>query len=161
MIRGVKGTDIQEICHIYNHYIQNTIITFEEVPISEQEMEERISEITPIFPWVVWEEEGKILGYAYARPFYGRSAYKKSAELIVYLEKESTGKEIGSYLYQWLIDDLKDREIHALMGGVSLPNSSSQNLHEKFGFKKVAHFKEVGYKLGRWVDVGYWQLLLV
>ena len=161
MIRKVTFDDIQQICDIYNHYIQNTIITFEESPVPYKEMKKRIVEITSSLPFFVYTENEEIIGYTYASKWKGRRcAYRFSVEATIYLKAGKLGKGIGTKLYTALLNDLRKRNIHAVIGGIALPNQESQHLHEKFGFKKVAHFTEVGYKFNQWIDVGYWELLL-
>lgn len=160
MIRNIQAQDSAHIAAIYNHYINHTVITFETHPISSEAMEQRIKSHNTALPWIVYEEKGEVLGYAYATNWRSRNAYRFSTESSIYLGKDHHGKGIGSKLYQALLDQLKDNNIHAVIGGISLPNESSIALHEKFGFQKVAHFKEVGYKFDRWIDVGYWQLTL-
>lgn len=160
MIRKVTFDDIQQICDIYNHYIQKTIITFEESPVPCKEMKKRIVEITSSLPFFVYTENEEIIGYTYASKWKGRCAYRFSVETTVYLKAGQQGKGIGTKLYTALLNDLRKRNIHAVIAGIALPNKESQHLHEKFGFKKVAHFTEVGYKFNKWIDVGYWELLL-
>jgi len=161
MIKEVTFDNIQQICDIYNHYIQNTIITFEENPVSYKEMKKRIVEITSSLPFFVYTENEEIIGYTYASKWKGRRcAYRFSVEATIYLKAGKLGKGIGTKLYTALLNDLRKRNIHAVIGGIALPNQESQHLHEKFGFKKVAHFTEVGYKFNQWIDVGYWELLL-
>ncbi len=160
MIRNAAIKDARRLCEIYNYYIKNTTISFEGKPVSLKEMGKRISDITASLPWIVYEDQGRILGYAYADRWKGRSAYRFSVEATVYLGKESTGKGIGEILYRRLLEELKAAGIHAVMGGIALPNEICQRLHEKLGFKKVAHFPEAGFKFNKWIDVGYWELLL-
>ena len=106
------------------------------------------------------EENDQILGYAYAGKWHERCAYRYTAESTVYLDSKSGGKGYGTLLYQSLLADLKDLQYHVVIGGVALPNPASVALHEKFGFKKVAHYEEVGFKFDQWIDVAYWQLSL-
>ncbi|MBK5209456.1 MAG: N-acetyltransferase [Flavobacteriaceae bacterium] len=160
MIRTVKFEDAQEIAEIYNYYILNSCVTFEEIPISIEEMSERIQAAHSKFPWLVYEKDKEIIGYAYASVWKPRSAYKYTIESTIYLKKEATKNGIGSLLYKELISRLTNLGFHAVIGGISLPNEASIALHEKFGFKKVAQFKEVGYKFNKWIDVGYWELLI-
>jgi phosphinothricin acetyltransferase len=160
MIRQVFEADAAAICGIYNEYILTTRISFEESAVSIDEMAHRIRGVTQQFPWLVYEEEGKIAGYIYASQWRERSAYRYSVELGIYLASEQTGKGIGSLLMTELLRELKATPIHSVIGGIALPNPASIALCEKFGFQKVAHFREVGYKLGSWVDVGYWELIL-
>ena len=160
MIREVTSNDIQEICDIYNYYISNTIITFEITPVSYEEMEKRIVDITRILPFLVHEQDGKITGFTYASKWKGRCAYEHSVESTVYIGMEFQGRGVGTTLYSKLLDTLRNQNFHAVIGGISLPNEKSRKLHEKLGFEKVAHFKEVGYKFDKWIDVGYWQLVI-
>ncbi|MFW6264539.1 MAG: N-acetyltransferase family protein [Bacillota bacterium] len=159
LIRNVRMEDAEEISYIYNYYIENTIITFEEEVVSVGEIKKRIKEITKLFPWFVYEEKGKIHGYAYANKWRGRSAYRYSVESSVYLNKNSVSKGIGTKLYSKLLNELKDNGFHAVIAVISLPNDKSQKLHENLGFKKIGYFSETGYKFQRWIDVAYWELL--
>jgi phosphinothricin acetyltransferase len=160
MVRNVIPGDIQQICEIYNYYIQNTTITFEEETIDYNEMKKRIDEITASLPFYVYVDNEEVIGYSYASKWKGRSAYRFSVESTIYLKNDKTGKGIGTILYTALINDLRQRGIHAIVGGIALPNEKSQNLNEKLGFKKIAHFCEIGYKFNKWLDVGYWELIL-
>jgi L-amino acid N-acyltransferase YncA len=160
MIRDASLKDAKSICGIYNHYVRESCISFEEEPVSAREMRGRIAEYSKAFPWLVCEVDGKLLGYSYASKWRARTAYRHSVETTVYVDKDAKSKGIGSALYAELIGRLRRQGLHALMAGIALPNDASQRLHEKFGFKKVAHLSEIGWKLGRWVDVGYWELLL-
>lgn len=159
MIRKAVTTDAASICNIYNPYILNSTISFETEPIVEKDMAERI-ENNGKLPWLVYEENDKILGYAYASKWRVRQSYRYSVESAVYLDSEETGRGLGTLLYTELLSRLKEMKIHVVIGGIALPNPTSIALHEKFGFEKVAHFKEVGYKFNQWIDVGYWELIL-
>ena len=159
MIRDILTQDAPQICKIYNYYVLNTIITFEEEPVAEEEMRSRIESITTKLPWIVFEKDDNILGYAYASEWKSRCAYKHSLETTVYLKKGEGGNGIGSMLYSELLDRLKVQNFHAAIGGISLPNEASIALHEKFGFEKIGQFREVGYKFNKWIDVGYWELI--
>jgi phosphinothricin acetyltransferase len=160
MIRPVRCADTAAICRIYNYYVENTVITFDETPVKAEIMEEHIRKITAHFPWFVWEEGGKIAGYAYLHPWKERWAYRFSTEDSIYLTQEAQGKGVGEKLLSRLLGEVKKTEIHTVVAGITLPNEKSIGLHEKFGFKKTAHFPEIGYKLGKWLDVGYWELIL-
>ncbi len=160
-IRKVNtAQDAAAVAEIYNYYIINTHQTFETDSLDAEEMKRRIEEITEKYPYFVAEDEdGVVCGYAYAAQFKMRHAYEYSAEVSVYVKNEAKQKGIGTQLYKKLFDELAETNIHALIAGISLPNDASVIFHEKFGFAKVAHFRQVGYKLGRWVDVGYWEML--
>ncbi len=157
MIRKIQIDDAKKICDIYNYYIKSTIITFEEELVSEVEMTDRIKSAT--LPWLVFEENEKIPGYAFASEWKSRCAYKYSVEISIYLDTNFKGKGIGQQLYNELLQQLKELKYQTIIAGISLPNEASVKFHEKFGFEKVAHFKKVGYKFNKFIDVGYWQLL--
>ncbi len=160
MLRPVRPDDALAIADIYNHYILNSPATFEEAPLAAVEMQQRIEETTKKFPWYVCEEDSRVTGYAYARQWRERAAYRHSVEVSTYLDPSAVGKGRGSALLDAILVELRRRGFHCVMGGVSLPNDASVALLQKFGLRQVAHFKEVGYKFDRWIDVGYWQLLL-
>jgi L-amino acid N-acyltransferase YncA len=160
MIRSATAEDAVRIAEIYNHYVLHSTITFEEQAVSVDEMRARIREVLASLPWLVWVEGQTLQGFAYASEWKNRSAYRYSVESTIYLADGATRKGVGSKLYEALIADLRQRELHVVMGGVALPNDASVAFHEKLGFEKVAQFQEVGWKFGKWIDVGYWQLLL-
>jgi L-amino acid N-acyltransferase YncA len=160
MIRLVKETDAAHIARIYNHYILNTLITFEEQPVTPEEIVARIKGITTEYPWLVYEEDGRVVGYAYATRWKERSAYRRTVEAAIYLDVQVTGRHIGSQLTAALLDELRNRKTHSVLAGIALPNTASVKLCEKFGFAMVGQLKEVGYKFDQWVDVGYWELVL-
>jgi L-amino acid N-acyltransferase YncA len=161
VIRTATTGDAEAIARIYNHYVASTIITFEEQAVSAEEMATRIAEIAAAsLPWLVAEQDGRIVGYAYASKWKGRCAYRFSAESTVYLHPDFVGMGYGTRLYERLFAALRELGMHAVIGGVALPNAASIALHEKVGMKKVAHFSEVGFKFDRWIDVGYWQAML-
>lgn len=160
MIRPACIEDSSRICGIYNHYVESTVITFEEEPVATAEMRNRIQSGSETLPWMVCEVEGQIIGYAYASQWKSRCAYRYSVESSIYLSSDSVGAGIGTQLYGALLEELRQLGFHSVIGGVALPNPASVALFEKFGFEKVAHFREVGRKFDRWIDVGYWQLIL-
>lgn len=161
MIRPALPADAEDITRIYNYYILNTVITFEEQVVTSQIVVERIRQVeSDSLPWLVFELSEEVIGYAYATRWKERSAYRRSVETTIYLDPAVLGAGYGSQLYNALMSDLRQRGVHAVIGGIALPNAASVRLHEKLGFHKVAHFKEVGFKFDRWVDVGYWQLTL-
>lgn len=157
-IRAAQPSDTAGIAAIYNHYVEQTIVTFEERPVSDTEMASRIEEVrSESLPWLVAEEAGSLMGYASSRKWKSRSGYRFSAEITVYVAPGHARRGIGTKLYARLFAVLQARGIHAVIGGIALPNEASVALHEKFGMRKVAHFPEVGFKFDRWIDVGYWQ----
>ena len=161
MLRTATMADAAAIAVIYNHYVAHTIITFEEDPVPEAEMEQRIKDVFEAnLPWFVWEEGGRVLGYAYAGKWKSRCAYRYAVESSIYLDKAATGRGLGRKLYEALITALRERKIHSIIGGIALPNPASVGISERLGFQKIGHFKEVGWKFEQWIDVGYWELIL-
>jgi len=166
MVREMNIKDAAALCAIYNYYIENTIITFEETPLQTAEMEERVRKISANYPCLVWEDEaadtagGEINGYAYISTWKERSAYRYAAELSIYVRHGFQGRGMGNKLMERLLEEVRKTKIHSLVAGITIPNEKSIALHEKFGFKKVAHFAEIGYKFGKWIDVGYWELIV-
>jgi L-amino acid N-acyltransferase YncA len=161
VIREVVVADAAALSSIYNRYVLETTVSFEERAITLAEMVDRIEEVRAAdLPWFVAEENGVVAGYAYATKWKGRSAYRFSVETSVYLAAGWQGKGLGTSLYQHVLNQLRGLGIHLAIGGIALPNPASIALHEKLGFRKVAHFSEVGFKFGKWVDLGYWQLRL-
>lgn len=160
MIRRVLAEDAAAIAAIYNHHVVNTIVTFEETPVDGAAMRDRIADIDASHAWLVAEAGGVVAGYAYASAWRARSAYRRSVETTVYVANDALGRGLGTELYGALLAELARRGFHCAMGGIALPNAGSVALHERMGFAKVAHFREVGWKFGRWIDVGYWQRML-
>jgi phosphinothricin acetyltransferase len=160
MIRNIKVSDSKEICDIYNYYISNTYATFEEEQVTYEEMKNRIINVTKDYPWLVYEKSNKILGYAYAKNWHARSAYRYTLESTIYLDNSQIQKGIGTNLYSELFKQIDPKNCTSIISIISLPNEKSQALHEKFKFKKVGHFKNVGFKFNKWIDVGYWQKIL-
>lgn len=157
-VRGCAPDDIPQIREIYNHYIAHTTITFEEELLEVAQMQARIEACTRRYPWLVsLDEQGRVAGYAYASRWKERAAYRHTAETTVYVRDGHAGQGHGRVLYDALLVALKDRGCHVALGCIAIPNEASVALHERFGFEKVAHFTEVGFKHGRWLDVGYWQ----
>lgn len=160
-IRDAVADDAKAIAAIYNPFIANTTISFEEEPVSDAAMAQRIADVQAGgLPWLVAERDGRVTGYAYATKWRVRHAYRFSVESSVYLAPDCAGQGLGTALYAALFEQLAARGCHLVIGGIALPNDASVALHEKMGYEKVAHFREVGFKFGRWLDVGYWQKTL-
>lgn len=159
-IRPATTADADIITDIYNYFILNTIITFEETPLNVETMAGRINAIQSEYPYLVIEQDEVVQGYAYATRWRERAAYRASVETTIYLHPDAGGKGLGGALYSELIQQLREAKFKTALGGIALPNEASVALHEKLGFNKVAHFIEVGYKFERWLDVGWWQLML-
>lgn len=161
MIRDAQERDCEAIAGIYNYYVDNTVVSFEETGIDDSEVASRIAKVTSAgLCWLVLEEGGRVVGYASASNWHQRVAYRHTVEVSVYLDHRSTGRGHGSRLYAELFRRLESTSVHAVISLIALPNPGSVRLHEKFGMRQVGHLKEVGYKFGQWIDVGFWQLHL-
>ena len=155
MIRPATEKDVPEILSIYAPYIENSTATFEyDVPCLKT-FTQRFLDITAQYPWLVWEEAGKILGYAYASAPYTRAAYAWCAEPSIYLHPDAKGRGIGTKLYTALEEILELQGYHVLYALVTEENTESIAFHEKFSYKKQAFFPDCGWKFGRWLGV-FW-----
>ena len=160
MIRPVQLSDAEAIRAIYQPYVTETAITFEvEVP-TVLEFERRITQTLAHFPYLVAEEEGIVVGYAYASTYYARAAYDWTVELSIYISKEARGQGIGSALYDALEEELKARGYLRFLACIALPNEASISMHKKRGYVQVAHFPKVGYKFDQWHDIVWMQKTL-
>lgn len=160
LVRPVSIADAQAMADIYNYYVLNTPLTFEEEALGREGMADRIRAFSPQYPWLVWEEGGELAGYAYAHKWHERAAYRLSAEDTVYVKQGFQRRGIGRTLLGTLIGELRNQGIHVVMAVITVPNEGSTALHESLGFKKAGHFSEIGWKMGRWRDVGYWELVI-
>jgi len=160
-VRAACAADAPAIAALYNHHVLHTTITFEDTAVSGSDIEQRIAACAAHgLPWLIAHERESLLGYAYGGQWRTRAAYRFAAESTIYLTPQASGQGLGTRLYNALLAELRSRSLHCAIGGIALPNAASVALHEKLGFRQVAHFQQVGFKLGRWIDVGYWQLLL-
>jgi L-amino acid N-acyltransferase YncA len=159
-IRRATSADAGACAEIYSRYVTHNWVSFEIEPPSEGEMARRIASYGASHGWLVAEIDGAVAGYAYASPHRAREAYSKSADVAVYVGAAFARKGIGGELYDALFLRLKERNIHAVFAGIALPNDASIALHEAKGFTPVGIYREVGWKMGGWRDVGWWQRLL-
>ncbi len=158
-IRPVTLEDAGAIVDIYNYFITDTTVTFEVQPLTVEEMAERIREISARFPYFVYEEDGRVLGYCYAHLWKERAAYSKTLETTVYLHKDATHRGIGSLMVNHLVDLCREQGYHALIACITEGNEASVKMHEKLGFRQVSEYKEVGRKFGEWLGVVDLELL--
>lgn len=156
LIRFARAMDTAAILKIYAGYI-HTPVTFECVLPDEQEFKKRIAEISAFYPCLVCEEEGHIIGFAYAHRHMEREAYQWNAELSVYLDPSFTSRGLGKKLYMMLIDMLKWQGIRTVYGCVTVPNEKSEALHKALGFRIVGTYQNAGYKMGKWRDVRWFE----
>jgi phosphinothricin acetyltransferase len=158
IIRDAASGDAPALAAIYNHYVLNTTASFEESALTAETMAGRVSRIQQGgHPWLVAEDDGDIRGYAYAGRWNERHAYRHTAEVTVYMAPDYRSRGLGSLLYAELFERLRDAGCRVVIGVITLPNAHSVAIHEKFGLRQAGLFAEVGYKFGRWIDVGYWR----
>jgi phosphinothricin acetyltransferase len=156
-VRPATPADAAAVAEIYNWYVVNTVITFEVDPVPAEEMAKRMEAVLATHEWLVLERGGELLGYAYAGRWNARAAYRHTAESTIYLRDGLGGQGLGTALYGELLRRVFARDVRSLLGGIALPNDASVRLHEKLGFVKASHLKRIGFKFGRWIDVGHWQ----
>ena len=157
LVRTAGIADAAAIAAIYAPYVDETIVSFEEQAPSAQDIAARIAAADGLYPWLVAERDGALLGYAYAAAFRSRSAYRFAVETTVYLRRDACGRGLGGLLYRPLIARLEGQGFTQAIAAISLPNAASVKLHERLGFVPTGTYRQVGWKLGRWIDVGLWQ----
>lgn len=149
--------DAPSIAEIYRPYVRETAVTFEEEPPDADEVEARIGSTLETYPWFVAERGGRVEGYAYAGALRERAAYRWTAELSVYVDRERRGGGDGAALYRALLATLERQGFESAYGVVTLPNPESAAFHERFGFERVARLPAAGFKLGEWHDVAWYE----
>jgi L-amino acid N-acyltransferase YncA len=159
-IRLVTHKDAAGIAEIYGPFVESTPISFEIEPPDELEIQKRIEGILPAHPWLVCEQGGRVVGYAYASRHRARAAYDWSVDMSVYVHPDFQRRGIGRGLYVSLVRILRAQGFFNAYAGVTLPNPGSVGLHESIGFQAVGVYRNVGYKQGAWYDVGWWELAL-
>jgi L-amino acid N-acyltransferase YncA len=160
-LRAASSADAAAIAAIYAPYVTDSFVSFETEPPTVEEVRARIEACGDRYPWLVAEDlGGTILGYAYATAFRPRLAYRYAVETTVYLAAGAGGRGIGHALYGSLIATLEAQGFAQAIGAVTLPNPASVRLHQKLGFVQAGIYRQVGYKMDRWLDVGLWQRAL-
>jgi len=152
--------DAGAIANIYAPYVTDTVVSFEEAAPTPAEMAERIERLTKTHAWLVAEDGGEILGYAYACPHRERAAYRWTTEVTVYVDPQHQRRGTGRALYKELLESLAEHGYRVALAVIALPNDASVGLHEACGFTLVGVYRRIGFKLGEWWDVGWWQLEL-
>ncbi len=160
LIRRATAGDAACCAEIYAPFVEGNWISFEIDAPSAGEMATRIGEYDSSHAWLVAEIGGRIAGYAYASPHRTRAAYATSADVAVYVDAAHARKGVATSLYAALFPLLRDKGLHAAFAGIALPNDASIALHKACGFVSVGVYREVGWKMGAWRDVGWWQRLL-
>ncbi len=155
-IRPATQDDAAAVAAIYAPYVLETAISFEETPPDPEEMAQRIAKTLPTHPFLVFDDGG-VLAYAYAGPHQQRAAYAWSANVSVYAARGEHRRGVGRALYTELLRLLIRQGFHSAFAGIALPNAASIGLHEAMGFQHLGTYGEVGFKFGRWHDVGWWR----
>lgn len=156
-VRDALESDAEACAAIYTPYVTDTTITFEFDPPGPAEMAERIATAARTHAWLVLEDEGRVVGYAYGGPFKSRAAYRWSCEVSVYLERGRRRTGGGRALYEALLARLAERGFHTAVAGMTLPNDASVGLHRAVGFEPVGTYRRIGWKHGTWHDVAWVQ----
>ena len=158
-VRVARLEDAGAIAEIYAPYVRDTVISFEYVPPDEAEMSRRLAKVQAAgLPWLVFEEGGEVLGYAYGSAHRERAAYQWSVDAGIYIGPKAHRRGVGRALYEHLFACLTLQGYHRVYGGITLPNVASVGLHEACGFEPIGVYPEVGFKFDRWHDVGWWAL---
>ena len=152
--------DAARIAEIYRPYVEETIISFEEVAPTADQMADRIRSTLTWTPWLVAEEDGRVVGYAYASRHRERAGYRWSVDISVYLEAPAQGRGIGRALYSELLDLLRRQRFVNAYAGITLPNDASVGLHRSIGMEQIGVYERVGYKFGEWLPVAWFALAL-
>ncbi len=160
-LRFAAAADSAGVAAIYAPIVRDSAISFEVEPPSAAAMQRRIEATMELFPWLVCADGDEVAGYAYASRHQERAAYQWSANVSVYIHAEHRGRGLGRALYTALFDILRLQRLHNLYAGITLPNGASVGLHQALGFKPVGVYRSVGFKLGRWHDVGWWETALL
>ncbi|MEX2162366.1 MAG: arsinothricin resistance N-acetyltransferase ArsN1 family B [Anaerolineales bacterium] len=159
-LRVVEPGDVEGILEIYAPIVRETVISFELEPPNRMEMQDRIADTLLKYPWLVAEGDGRILAYAYASDHRDRWAYHWAANVSVYVHPAARRRGLARRLYAALLALLRAQGYYNVYAGIALPNEGSVGLHESMGFRRVALYMKVGFKLGEWRDVGWWELAL-
>ncbi|VWX54591.1 arsinothricin resistance N-acetyltransferase ArsN1 family B [Novosphingobium sp. 9U] len=160
LVRSAHVNDAADVRSIYAPIVETTAISFEEVAPSLAEVAARIEATLEHYPYLVAERDGSVVGYAYAGQHRTRAAYRWSVDVSIYVADAAQRSGVGRALYKQLLTELAGMGFHAAFAGIAMPNEASVALHESLGFIPVGLYREVGYKLGTWQDVGWWQRLL-
>lgn len=159
-VRNVRVEDAADIAEIYNYYIEKTTVTFETMEVSADEMSERLQQISANYPYLVYEDEGKVVGYCYAHQWKEKAAYQFTAEVTVYVAPQRRNGGIGRELMQHLLRECKAAGLHSLIACITVPNDESVRFHQNFGFRQASYFHQVGRKFGEWIDIYDFELTL-
>jgi phosphinothricin acetyltransferase len=159
-IRLATADDTENILAIYAPIVRDTAISFELKPPTPAQMQERIERTLAVLPWLVADAPEGVTGYAYASRHRERPAYQWAVDVSVYVRADARGRGVARALYSTMFGILEDLSYFTALAGIALPNAASVALHEAMGFAPIGVYRKVGYKLGAWHDVGWWQRAL-
>jgi L-amino acid N-acyltransferase YncA len=160
IVRRADGADLPSIATIYNHYVVHSVVTFDVDIVTIEDRRAWFEQFDAVHPLLVCEIDGEVVGYAYYLPFRAKPAYRATKECTVYVAPDRHARGVGKALYRALIDCAREHGVHALVGVLGGENAASAALHTSFGFELVGHLREVGHKLGGFVDTYYYEKLL-
>lgn len=161
VMRRVAIQDAERICEIYNYYVLNSTVTFDTEPYTLKMMENKIQSLmNGGYDYWVYEVDGLILGFCHLNEWKPRRGYRFTAETSIYVDKDFIGRGIGVVMMKHMLENVNKEKIHTILSCISLPNDSSVRVHERFGFQLAGLYKQIGFKLGEWRDVGYWQMMV-
>ena len=159
VVRPGQEQDLPALTAIYNHFVEHTVTTFDVEPFTVEQRREWFSGYAPTGPHrlLVGEVDGVVAGYATSAALRSKPAYVHSVETTIYCDPAATGRGLGTALYRELFELLAKADVHRAYAGIALPNEASERLHRRFGFRELGTYTEVGHKLGRWVDVRWYE----
>ena len=155
MIRFAEEKDVEALVSIYNYYIENTTCTLELEALSPEEFGARVAKITERFPYLVYEEDGEVLGYAYLNDFNPRGGYRFTADLSLYVAQDARGKGIGRALYEAIEPMAKEMGLQNIVSLITSENEASLAFHDRLGFERVARIDRIANKFDRWIGLCY------
>lgn len=157
-IRPARDDDGAAVAAVYAPYVRDTAVSFELEPPSAEVMAERVNGTLSTHPWLIAEQGGEVVGYAYAGKHSQRAAYRWTVDVTVYVRRDERRTGVGRRLYQALLGTLQLQGFRSAFAEIVLPNPGSARLHEAMGFQHIGVHKDIGHKLGHWQDIGYWRL---
>lgn len=159
-IRSLEQRDIPACVEIYNYYIENTTVTFEETALREADFSARAQRIQKTYPYLVAEKDGMVVGYAYLDAYHERSAYRYTADLSIYLAYDGLGQGVGSALLEKIEGMGRAMGLHSIVAIITEENERSLAFHGRHGYREVGRLYKSGYKFDRWLDVAFCQKML-
>lgn len=155
-VREIEPGDIPACRELYNYYIENTTFSFETEPVSPEDFAARVERISAVYPYLVCEDEGRVVGFCYLDVFSERGAYRFTCDLSVYVDKDSRKQGIGFAMTEEILSRAKAMGLKTVVAVITSENTVSESFHRKMGFELTASLSDVGYKFGRWLGIKYY-----